>query len=148
MKNIGTSKQEHMFGVAKYMAEHAEEYGLVPEEMYVLGLLHDIGYISDNANHADAGSRLLFKLGYKDAKYISWHETSPEEYKKAQLVEEIPKKLLLLYEADLSVGLDGEEIGFDARLDSIKLRYSEDSETYRIALDTVDYLRSLKEGKE
>ena len=32
-----------MFGVAEFMAKHAAEFDCNEEEMYVLGLLHDIG---------------------------------------------------------------------------------------------------------
>lgn len=148
MEYINEAKQRHMFGVAKYMAEHAEKYDLNPEQMYVLGLLHDIGFIDGQKDHADKGARILFELGYKDSKYISWHDTSPEDYKKSQLVEDIPRKLLLLYEADLSISWEGEEIGFDRRLADIKYHYGEESEEYETAVSTIEYLRSLEEDKE
>ena len=35
-----------MHGVAEYMYAHAEDRGLNKDSMYLLGLLHDIGYVN------------------------------------------------------------------------------------------------------
>ena len=46
-KKINENKKKHMFGVAQFMYEQVPKYNLNPEEMYILGLFHDIGYIYD-----------------------------------------------------------------------------------------------------
>ena len=43
-EKINENKKKHMFGVVQFMYEQAPKYNLNPEEMYTLGLLHDIGY--------------------------------------------------------------------------------------------------------
>lgn len=148
MEFIRKDKQKHMFGVAEFMAKHAAEFDCKEDEMYVLGLLHDIGYIYGKPDHEKNGSKLMFELGYRDCNFIEWHEMSPEEYKKALLVEDLPKKLLLLLTADLSVNTVGEDVGFDARLEEIKRNYGEDSASYKTSVDIVSYLIKLKEDKE
>lgn len=148
MEYIKQNKQKHMFGVAEFMAKHAAEFDCNEEEMYVLGLLHDIGYIYGQKDHARNGSNLMFELGYKDCNLIAWHEMSPAEYKKSLLVEDLPKKLLLLLTADLSVNAVGEDVGFDARLEEIKRNYGEDSIQFQTSSDTISYLRKLKEDKD
>ncbi|MBR0384343.1 MAG: HD domain-containing protein [Eubacteriaceae bacterium] len=42
---ISEERIRHMHGVAEFMYKRAKDYKLDAEEMYLLGLLHDIGYI-------------------------------------------------------------------------------------------------------
>ena len=37
----------HILGVAEYMYTKATDYNLDPDEMYLIGILHDIGFIND-----------------------------------------------------------------------------------------------------
>lgn len=48
---ISREKILHMWGVAEYMYQNASKYELKPDKMYVLGLLHDIGYIKGKQDH-------------------------------------------------------------------------------------------------
>ena len=130
-----------MFGVAEYMSKHAEKYGCDAEEMYVLGLLHDIGYIYGAENHGKTGSILMQKLGYNDSEYINWHDILPEDYKSMTHSKELPNKLRLLLTADLSVNSKGEDIGFDGRLEDIKTRYGEGSPQFKNVATTIAYLK-------
>lgn len=50
-----------MHSVAEYMYRNAKKYDLNPEEMYILGLIHDIGYLKDRLDHEVHGARLLEK---------------------------------------------------------------------------------------
>ncbi len=60
MLEINNNKKMHMFGVAEFMYIEAPKYGLKSDEMYVLGLLHDIGYIYDGwHNHEENGKNLI-----------------------------------------------------------------------------------------
>jgi hypothetical protein len=51
-KPINRYKAAHMNGVAVHMAENAKRYGVSQKEAYVVGLLHDVGYISGRAGHS------------------------------------------------------------------------------------------------
>ena len=140
MRERTDRKLLHMHGVGRYMFDHAEDYGLEPDKMYVLGLLHDIGYLFGSADHAVNGARLLESVGFNYSQEVSWHGTAPLDYLRLTDVSEPPKELVLLWEADLSVGPDGKEIGFQRRLEDIAVRYGTDSINYRIAKETVDWL--------
>lgn len=131
-----------MHGVAEYMSGHAEGYGLDPDRMYVLGLLHDIGYIGGKSGHEERGSDLLFRLNYDDTTIISWHRTTPQEYMKSFMIsdDEIPPELVLLWEADMMVDMSGEDVGFNRRLNGIAGHYGKNSEPYRICSETINWL--------
>lgn len=148
MKEITDRKLLHMSGVAKYMSEHAEDYDLEPDKMYALGLLHDIGYIYGGDEHAVNGARLLESVGFKYSSEVSYHGTAPMDYLRLTDASEPPKELVLLWEADLSIGPDGKEIGFRRRLEDIALRYGTESVSYRIAKETVDWLIAHRTNKK
>ena len=142
-KLILDSRIKHMHGVAEYMYNNAEKYNLNKDEMYILGLLHDIGYINGKDNHEWYGGKILNQSGYINAKYVYWHGTTPEDYKRANscMNENIPKPLILLWEADLSVDQTGENVGFDKRLEDIGNRHGYDSKAYNICKQTIDWLK-------
>lgn len=146
---IKDDRLAHMVGVANYMYKNAKRYGLVPDMMYVLGLVHDIGYVSGQKDFHEAyGGYLLstcFKSDVKDDIFqiISCHNMTPEDYSK-KYNKYPPKELVLLWEADMSVDLTGEDVGFDERLDSIASRYGKDSSVYLDCLRTVHWLKINK----
>lgn len=125
----------HMHGVAEYMYKNAEKYNLDKTQMYVVGLLHDIGYLFGKENHPVTGSQLLKDLGFIYSDDISLHGDIPES-------PDISKVLRLLLEADMTVGKDGTIVGFEARLDDIGIRLGFDSEAYRISKETIDFLEN------
>lgn len=139
---ISQQKISHMHGVAEYMYLNADKYRLNKEEMYILGLLHDIGYLNGKKHHPLYGGQILNNCGYSHSIYIYWHGSTPDEYKRAHSCsdKEIPKQLVLLWEADLSIGITGENIGYEKRLEDIGNRYGLDSKAYRIAKETIDWL--------
>lgn len=51
-------------------------------------------------------------------------------------------ELRLLLEADLSIGLNGEYLGYEARLKDIGNRYGFDSDTYKTCNNTINWLKS------
>ena len=128
-----------MHGVAEYMYENADIYGLDPNRMYLLGLLHDIGYIYNGELHELKGSTLLDNLGYADADIIMWHGTPPDEYEKLT-GKPISKELKYLIEADIKIGPNGDEMEYDERLRDIQMRYGEDSREAKIAERIVGWL--------
>lgn len=137
LKDTIISKERilHMHGVAEYMYRNAEKYNLDKAQMYVVGLLHDIGYIFGKENHPITGSQLLKSLGFTHADDIALHGNAPSS-------QNISKVLNLLLEADLTVGKDGTVVGYKCRLKDIGERLGFDSEAYIIAKETVDFLEN------
>ena len=146
----------HSVGVAKFMAEWASLHpkeGLMPDEMYILGLLHDIGKIypanfdmntgkeKPNVNgniykgHAHKGGSLLSDLGFHFAKEVEHHGDSDSYF--------FSVKLLLLNLADLSVNGEGNIISIKERIDDVGVRYGLDSEEYRHCINVVGRLEGL-----
>lgn len=140
------NKIMHSASVAQHMSENATKYGLDREEMYVLGLLHDIGYLFGQRDHAEDGDRLLREFGLtgKYAGFIALHDTNPFELKK-QYGEHINPVLFLLQQADMTVDALGNFVGFDKRLKEIGRRYGEDSKAYETAKAIVKYQKQFDE---
>lgn len=132
-----------MYGVAEYMYENACKYDLNRDEMYCLGLMHDIGYLYGKEDHEVLGSRLLEKLNMKYSSIISWHGTTPYNYMKLTdvSIEEIPKELILLWKADTSVNSIGKNVGFDERLKDIGTRLGFDSLAYKDCKEIINWLK-------
>ena len=157
---IRDNKMNHMRGVAEYMYQNAGKYGVDNEEAYVVGLLHDIGYINDDAakrnftmfgtrgyGHEVYGAALLGKMGIKEEyrQAIMSHGTAPLNVNES--IRNNPM-LKLLWEADMSVNRYGNRVGFDGRLADIGKRYGYDSVAYETAKATVDYLKSHEKKSE
>lgn len=141
---IGHGGVHHTYGVAEYMFKRASDFGLNPYEMYALGLLHDIGYISVTEGHEAVGAELLSNLGINSniTEAVRYHGYSPEKYKKefGCTDEDIPKELVLLWIADNSVDGSGKVVGYAARTMDIGKRHGYDSEVYKSTRDTIDWL--------
>ena len=141
---IPDNRIAHMHGVAEYMYAHADKYNLIPEEMYFLGLNHDIGYINGKEGHEDFGGELLHTLGISKelSDIISWHGTTPNEYKELHVCfdDEIPDALILLWEADMHIDLSGKDVGYKARLEDIGNRHGFDSKPYQTCKATIEWL--------
>lgn len=145
-KVIQDGRMKHMHGVAEYMRNNAEKYGLNLYCMYIVGLLHDIGYINGKASHEENGANMLLSLKVleKYCDIIRFHGKTPEEYKAIFRCsdDEIPKELILLWEADMHVDQSGEDVGYEARLTDIGNRLGFLSEAYRICDETINWLKS------
>lgn len=155
---INKYKMAHNVGVAEYMAENAPKYNLDPNEMYLIGLLHDIGYINGREGHEESGASLImdtFKVNKNSDSHIftnnkalfaiRWHGTDPNQLEIENrdinmYIRQDHPELFLLYEADMNVGIDGFRIGFRKRLEDFKKRYGEDSIAYKTARNTVKYV--------
>lgn len=145
-EHINKYKMAHCVSVAEYMRKHAYKYGLDADEMYVVGLLHDVGYLCGRINHEQVGSDILTRIGIKpDIAYaVCKHGTSPykvEQGLQQDLLQVCPV-LVLLYEADMAVDAQGFCVGFDRRLQDIGKRYGYDSIAYKTAHETVEYVRN------
>lgn len=140
---------KHSVGVAEFMADWAEKnykYQFDPNEMYVLGLLHDIGKLYSGEpdpsgrakykGHAKKGGALLKELGFNHWREVAHHGHPEDEYWSI--------RLMVLNLADLSIDGNGEPCPITKRLASIKCRYGENSEEYQRATTIVDDL--IKHG--
>ncbi len=139
-------KSAHCLEVARFMMEKAPFYGLDPSQMYVIGLLHDVGYTSGRFQHEAHGADLLKKMGmkgeYLDA--IRYHGTDPYTI---TIEDRFKPVLALLYDADMSVNAKGQRVGHKERLEDIGSRYGKDHVAYRTAKNEIlwvnDYLDTL-----
>ncbi len=131
-----------MHGVAEYMYRHAEEYGCKNrEEMYLLGLVHDIGYLYGKEDHERSGAELIGSGTYY-GRFVQAHGQTPREYMEQHSCSaaEIPNEMILLWTADMMVGPDGEAVGFMKRLKEIEDRFGRDSDIYRTCRETMEWL--------
>ena len=142
------NKIKHSASVAEYMSENATKYGLDREEMYVLGLLHDIGYLFGQRDHAEDGDHLLCQFGFARTKYaglVALHDTNPYKIHQDYYHTEVSPELFLLQQADMTVDALGNFMGFDKRLKEIGKRYGEDSKAYETAKAIVKYQKEFDE---
>ncbi len=127
----------HSLGVANKMKVIANE--LYPgnkefiEDMFILGLLHDLGYefAKTKLEHSEIGGTILKKNGYKYWKEVYYHGKTGVEYKS--------EELKILNTADLLTDSNGREITAQERLKDVKDRYGEDSFEY------IDFVKLAKE---
>ena len=144
---ISDERIAHMHGVAEWMYEHAEEYNCEnKDEMYLLGLIHDIGYLyGSKEDHEQSGAELLGLDTYY-GKLVQAHGLTPQEYMDCHggTYSCIPEELILLWTADMIVDLSGNAVGFKARLEDIENRHGIDSEPYRKCKETMLWLENRK----
>lgn len=139
---ITEDKMAHCKAVAEHMKKVAKIQGkddLTADIYYVVGLLHDIGYIRGRKEHEINGAVILKAMGIKDeyVQAILNHGTNPYTLK----INEQTDILIALQDADMSVDKYGRDAGFKKRLEDIKLRYGADSEAYDTASKTVKFLK-------
>ena len=111
---ISNDRISHMHAIAEYMYKHAKDYGLEDEkeQLYVLGLLHDIGAMRGPENHAHNGSDIMrmMEMSQKWLTVIDTHSMSPTEYCKYYGLErsQVPAIQILMWDADMHFGPSGE----------------------------------------
>ena len=135
---------KHSYSVAKKMQEIGEMMKLGEEELqelFVLGLNHDIGYeyAPDGKNHAKIGGDLLRKAGFKHWQEVYYHGMLTNEYKSDFLD--------ILNCADMQIDKYGNDVGFKKRLEDIKSRYYESQpEVYSRCVAMVEYYKEKYES--
>ena len=138
---INENKQKHVFGVAQFMYDEAPKYGLDSEKMYVLGLLHDIGYLcGDFSKHEEYGANLMKELGFIYSEEISLHGYYPGKCD----VNNISKEALLLMAADSCVNYKGDVGTYEHRRKDIEDRYGDDKDVFLERFDK--RIKLLKEN--
>ena len=129
---IDDNRYKHIRGVAELMmrlAPKGKEKG-----MFLLGLLHDIGYIYQPQEHNFFGGNLLKEQGYKYWQEVYWHGVPGCEYSSYELD--------LLNSADMQINAKGEQVSYAERLEDIGSRYGCDSPQYRLAKKMAEYLEA------
>ena len=134
---IDNDRLKHIFEVAKLMKEKAELVGLDKEEMFTLGMLHDIGYeFGENNEHNFVGFQILDKQNYKYAKEVLYHGKPNSKYQSLALD--------LLNFADMHIDKSGEYVSYEQRLEDIKTRRGESSLAYINSKKVIDELKNKK----
>lgn len=146
---INNSRIAHMHGVAEWMYKHASEYGLSDDKMYLLGLLHDIGYIYGKTGHEKNGAKLLGEDTYL-GRLIACHSLTPDEYKALYNCNDtgIPNELILLWSADSIINNKGREVSYDARLKEIASYNGIDSKAYLKQKETIEWLKEHEKERK
>ena len=73
---ITKNRLSHIIAVARLMKEKSKLLGKnndYANEMFTLGMLHDIGYEFDEKNHNIIGAKTLSQTKYKYSKEIYYH---------------------------------------------------------------------------
>ena len=134
---IDNERLKHIFEVAKLMKEKAEIVGLDKEEMFTLGMLHDIGYeFGENNDHNFVGFEILDKQNYKYANEVLYHGKPNSKYQSLALD--------LLNFADMHIDKSGEYLSYEQRLEDIKTRRGENSLAYINSKKVIDELKNKK----
>lgn len=121
---IDENKLAHILAVARLMAEKAELVGLDRQEMFALGLVHDIGFeFGGSETHHQIGAQLLKNQNYKYWQEVLHHGKPTQEFQS--------KELDLLNYADMHIDKMGNYVSFEDRLKDIASRRGEDSPHYR-----------------
>ena len=130
--------------IAEYMYNNADKYYLSSVEMYLLGLTHCIGLIKGNYNFEGEGYNILFSMNYPFADIIKNQSLTPKQYKTIHQCSdaEIPKELVLLWEANMHVNSDGFIVGFVTRLDDLEAKLGATSAEFNAYKETILWLET------
>ncbi len=146
MISIDNNRLKHMIGVANYMSEHATDYNVLSETAYIVGLLHDIGYIYGVKDHEQKGAALLRSFGFNEhlCEIISYHGTNINDVPDTILKDNLA---LLLFEADMMIdvceGTAGEVVGMDRRIEGNARRYGLGSKQHQGITQHAENLKKI-----
>lgn len=138
---ITTNRLKHCNRVAEKMKEltiaNPKQYPYDPDEMYILGFVHDVGYGlgASPKNHAFVGAEILKNSGYKYWKEVYYHTSDQDVYNSPALT--------LLNFADLTTSPNGEDMSIPERIGDISARYGQGSEQVNDALAVMNKLKKL-----
>ena len=118
---------KHSLAVARKMKDIAKSMNLTEKEIedcFIIGYNHDIGYefTENGIGHNVVGGLILKDNGFKYWKEIYYHGEVNIDY--TSLFLEILNK------ADMQIDKYGNDVGYDKRLEDIKIRYGENSQVY------------------
>lgn len=137
---ITENRWKHILGVARKAKEFALKFkpddSKYAEDMFLLGMLHDMGYefMESNASHAAVGGEILKRSGYKYWQEVSKHGD--------ETVENMSDELFILNCADMSTGPNGENFTFDERLAEIANRFGKEAAAYKKCVTETEKLKT------
>lgn len=143
---IAQNRWQHILGVARKCKEFAAKFKPndreFAEDMFVLGLLHDMGYefVESNASHAAVGGEILKRNNYRYWSEVSLHGD--------ETVDNMSDELFILNCADMSTGPNGEDFTFAERLKEIASRFGTDAVAYKKCVIEVEKLKADKRYKK
>ena len=138
-----------MLGLAHYMEREAPKYGIEPDDAFVTGFLGGIDHSLEETGLETRHPGILQDIGPRLSDLILSRNYTPAEYMRTHrcTARKIPAVLLLLWDAELSVGSDGQETEPALRLEELKRMHGEDSRPYRRALETVEWLARQRDRR-
>jgi len=120
---ISSDRKKHIYAVAEFLKEYALSKSMSNEDvedLYILGLLHDIGYEfldeKDFEKHEQVGGEILKRQGYKYWKEVYYHGMANAPYQS--------EFLDLLNWADMRIDSSGNNVSLDGRLEELSTRYN------------------------
>lgn len=134
----------HSLSVARKMVQIGKNLNLNNEQLetcFIIGFNHDIGYefTNNGINHNKIGGEILKNNNFKYYKEVYYHGDLNPEYESLYLD--------ILNQADMQIDKYGNDVGYNKRLEDIKSRYGENSDTYQRCLRIVEKLKIfLEEG--
>ena len=137
---ITEDRWNHILGVARQAARLAEKFftgdANKKQEMFLLGMLHDVGYefAVEKRQHAALGGELLRRTGYDCWREVYEHG-NPD-------VSEMSDELFLLNCADMTTGPKGEALTMAERLREIGERFGRESAAYKKSARMVTRLQN------
>lgn len=130
----------HSIGVANFLYTYAITHAYsneIAEDWYLMGLLHDIGYLTNptGTHHGKQGAAILSRNGYSKqyCDVIKHH---------GLMSDTISKEQELLWLADLSIDHNGDFVGFISRYKNICKRYGADDEKIKNVEPIIAYLQA------
>ena len=139
---ITENRWKHILGVARKSKEFALRFKpddrRFSEDLFLLGMLHDIGYefMESNAEHAAIGGEILRRNNYKYWQEVAQHGD--------ETVENMSDELFILNCADMSTGPSGEDFTFEQRLEEIASRFGRDAIAYKKCVIEAERLKADK----
>ena len=139
---ISENRWRHILGVArkckKYAAKFKPNDCKYAEDMFLLGMLHDMGYefMESNASHAAIGGEILKRNNYQYWSEVFLHGD--------ETVDNMSDELFILNSADMPTGPNGEDFTFDERLAEIASRFGTDAQAYKKCVIEVEKLKADK----
>ncbi len=157
---ISNERVAHMGGVARVMYNawgmFDLHYNYSRDAAYMIGLIHDMGYMHGKEDHELNGSKIFEEFDTGIADIIRLHGKTPEEVLKLLEMhydtniykyepgDYIPAEIVLLWFADMMVESSGDKaghiVGFEKRLEGIKSRYGENSHAYKVCSEQIQFL--------
>lgn len=139
-EHINQYKMAHMIGVAEYMRYHADTFNPMldkgdqkqitefRDKMYLIGLVHDIGYLKGRVGHEEYGAELI-KSTFGDDMGIASQiiaEHGKDMFRVNPSLLKAPA-FALLVSADYHIGISGHRISPDDRIAEIINRFPNDA---------------------